>query len=88
MSINFIDLKDKSLEWSATEEEQLINKLKDYIEKYEKSSEIMHNSFIESSKSLERLEIGCINSINSLKTISIKKFVEHVTNSFLISLDY
>jgi len=78
MSINFLDLKDSSSNWKADEEEILINKLKSYIEKFEQKSNSITSSFNNVNKSLERLEIGCINSINSLKSTSIKKFVEHV----------
>jgi len=78
MSTNFLELRDNSSNWRADEEEILINKLRSYIDKFEKTTEDITSSFTNVNKSLERLEIGCLNSINCLKNTSIKKFVEHV----------
>ena len=80
MSINFSELKSNINNWNNDTEDSLIRKLKLFADSYTAQTNDLAKNISCLRKELSKIEINYHNSMNTLKNISIKKFVEHSVN--------
>ena len=78
MSSNFNELQSRASTWNVDAEVLLIQKLKSFTEDYQNKCGILANNIQNCSRNLSLIEVDFYNSMNSLKTMSGNKFIEHV----------
>ena len=78
MTSNFNELISHCKTWNVDDETLLIQKLKAFTEDYQNKCGILSNNIQNFSRNLSLLEVDFYNSMNSLKTMSGNKFIEHV----------
>ena len=78
MSSNFNELQSRVSTWNVDAEVLLIQKLKSFTEDYQNKCGILANNIQNFSRNLSLIEVDFYNSMNSLKTMSGNKFIEHV----------
>ena len=77
-SSNFSELKSRIVEWNIDDESALINKIQSFTNDYTNQCNSISTNLNNFSHNLDIVEIDFYNSMNSLKTISLHKFIEHV----------
>ena len=77
-SSNFSELKSRIVEWNIDDEAALINKIQSFTNDYTNQCNSISTNLNNFSHNLDIVEIDFYNSMNSLKTISLHKFIEHV----------
>ena len=77
-SSNFSELKSRIVEWNIDDETALINKIQSFTNDYTNQCNSISTNLNNFSHNLDIVEIDFYNSMNSLKTISLHKFIEHV----------
>ena len=77
-SSNFSELKSRIVEWNIDDEKALINKIQSFTNDYTNQCNSISTNLNNFSHNLDIVEIDFYNSMNSLKTISLHKFIEHV----------
>ena len=78
---NFDELLPKVSTWDVEEEEILINKIKQMTEDYEQKCSDLSINLNNITRNLYLIEVDFFNTLNGLKTISGKKFIEHVIDT-------
>ena len=77
-SSSFSELKSRIVEWNIDDEAALINKIQSFTNDYTNQCNSISTNLSNFSHNLDIVEIDFYNSMNSLKTISLHKFIEHV----------
>ena len=77
-SSNFSELQSRIVEWKIDDEKALINKIQSFTNAYTNQCNSISTNLNNFSHNLDIVEIDFYNSMNSLKTISLHKFIEHV----------
>ena len=80
-SSNFPELKPRIYDWNIDDEQTLINKIQSFTNDYTDQCNAVANNLTNFSHNLDIVEIDLYNSLNSLKTISLHKFIEHVVDN-------
>ena len=81
---NFAELKQNIKTWSNDHEDILIRKIKQLSDNYVNQSEDISKSIKELETNISKVEISYFNNLNTLKNMSIRKFVEHsISNDVL-----
>ena len=78
---NFDELLPKVQIWDVEEEEILINKIKQMTEDYEQKCSDLSINLNNMSRNLYLIEVDFFNTLNGLKMVSGKKFIEHVIDT-------
>ena len=81
MAANFDELLSKVSTWDVEEEEILINKIKHMTEDYQQKCSDLSINLNNMNRNLHLIEVDFYNTLNGLKTISGKKFIEHVIDT-------
>ena len=77
---NFEELLPKVSNWDIDEEEMLINKIKSLTEDYQQKCSDLSVNLNNIKRNLNLIEVDFFNSLNSLKTLSGTKFIEHIVD--------
>lgn len=78
---SFLELKSSANNWNTDNEEILIRKLKEFTDGYASRTKEILTSINDLESNIIKVETCYYNSLNNLKTMSIKKFVEHSVGS-------
>ena len=78
---NFDELLPKIQAWDVEEEEILINKIKQMTEDYQQKCSDLSINLNNMTRNLHLIEVDFFNTLNGLKEISGKKFIEHVIDT-------
>ena len=78
---NFDELLPKIQTWDVEEEEILINKIKQMTEDYQQKCSDLSINLNNMTRNLHLIEVDFFNTLNGLKEISGKKFIEHVIDT-------
>ena len=78
---NFDELIPKIQAWGVEEEEILINKIKQMTEDYQQKCSDLSINLNNMTRNLHLIEVDFFNTLNGLKEISGKKFIEHVIDT-------
>ena len=81
MSANFDELLPKVSTWDVEEEEILINKIKQLTEDYQQKCSDLSINLNNMNRNLHLIEVDFFNTLNGLKSISGKKFIEHIIDT-------
>ena len=81
MAANFDELLPKIQAWDVEEEEILINKIKQMTEDYQQKCSDLSINLNNMTRNLHLIEVDFFNTLNGLKEISGKKFIEHVIDT-------
>jgi hypothetical protein len=74
---NFSDLKVRIQEWNNDDEDTLLRKIRQFTENYTQNTSELASNLKMLENQVKKIEINYHHSLNTLKNISIKKFVEH-----------
>lgn len=73
----FTELKSRVKDWNIDDEDSLIRKMKQFSENYISKTNELSSNLNGLERSVQKVEASYHNSLNMLKNMSIKKFVEH-----------
>ena len=75
---NFLELRSRISEWNIDDEESFLTKLTSFKDTYIQQYNSLSNNLTNLSRNIDLIEIDFYNSMNSLKTISQYKLIEHI----------
>ena len=75
---NFLELRSRINEWNIDDEKSFLTKLTSFKDSYIQQYNSISNNLTNLSRNIDLIEIDFYNSMNSLKTISQYKLIEHI----------